>query len=76
MSLRDGTKKMSKSDESDISPHQPDRRCRHHRAARSASAKTDPYPLPDSKAGLAGRPEAENLLNIYAALAGPATARR
>ena len=31
MSLRDGTKKMSKSDESDMSPHQPDRRCRRHR---------------------------------------------
>ena len=35
-------------------------------------AKTDPLPLPDSKEGLAGRPEAENLLNIYAALADKA----
>jgi tryptophanyl-tRNA synthetase len=33
-------------------------------------AKTDPEPLPGDKSGLAGRPEAENLVGIYAALAG------
>ena len=46
MSLRDGTKKMSKSDESRLFAHQSDRRCRHHRAEdsqgqdRSRSAAT------------------------------------
>jgi tryptophanyl-tRNA synthetase len=32
-------------------------------------AKTDPLPLPEDEKGLAGRPEAENLINIYAGLA-------
>jgi len=68
MSLRDGTKKMSKSDESDASrinlTDDADTI-----ANKIKRAKTDPNPLPDSKEGLAGRPEAENLLNIYAALA-------
>lgn len=67
MSLRDGTKKMSKSDESDYSrinmTDDADTI-----AQKVKKAKTDPNPLPDSKDGLAGRPEAENLLGIYAAL--------
>ena len=68
MSLRDGTKKMSKSDESDLS------RINLTDNAESIAnkirrAKTDPLPLPDSKEGLKDRPEAENLLNIYSALA-------
>ncbi len=68
MSLRDGTKKMSKTDESDLSrinlTDDADAI-----AAKIRKAKTDPAPLPDSEKGLEGRPEAENLLNIYAALA-------
>ena len=68
MSLRDGTKKMSKSEESDLSrinlTDDADAI-----AGKIRRAKTDPNPLPDSKDGLQGRPEAENLLNIYAALA-------
>ena len=68
MSLRDGTKKMSKSEESDLSrinlTDDADTI-----ANKIRRAKTDPHPLPDSKAGLKDRPEAENLLNIYAALA-------
>ena len=68
MSLRDGTKKMSKSDESDASrinlTDDADAI-----AGKIRRAKTDPLPLPQSKEELAGRPEAENLLNIYAALA-------
>ena len=47
--------------------HQPDGRRRRHRRQDQA-AKTDPDLLPDSVEGLAGRPEAENLLGIYAAL--------
>ncbi|HXS05520.1 MAG TPA: tryptophan--tRNA ligase [Rhizomicrobium sp.] len=68
MSLRDGTKKMSKSEESDLSRINltDDAEAIANKIRR---AKTDPQPLPDSKEGLAGRPEAENLLNIYAALA-------
>ena len=67
MSLRDGTKKMSKSDESDAS------RINLTDTAETIAdkirrAKTDPLPLPSSKDELAGRPEAENLLSIYAAL--------
>ena len=68
MSLRDGTKKMSKSDDSDASrinlTDDADTI-----ANKIRRAKTDSEPLPGSKEGLAGRPEAENLLNIYAALA-------
>ena len=67
MSLRDGTKKMSKSDESDYSrinmTDDADTI-----ALKLRKAKTDPQPLPDSEAGLAGRPEAANLLGIWAAL--------
>src|ERR1700742_2636390 len=68
MSLRDGTKKMSKSDESDLSRINltDDSDAIANKIRR---AKTDPHPLPASKDELAGRPEAENLLNIYAALA-------
>src|ERR1700744_2990645 len=68
MSLRDGTKKMSKSDESDMSrinlTDEADAI-----ANKIKRAKTDPLPLPSSKEELKDRPEAENLLNIYAALA-------
>jgi tryptophanyl-tRNA synthetase len=68
MSLRDGTKKMSKSDPSDMS------RINLTDDADAISlkirrAKTDPEPLPGTVEGLAGRPEAQNLVNIYAALA-------
>jgi len=68
MSLRDGTKKMSKTDESDYSrinlTDDADTI-----AQKIRKARTDPNPLPDSEKGLAGRPEAENLVNIYAGLA-------
>jgi tryptophanyl-tRNA synthetase len=68
MSLRDGTKKMSKSDESDYSrinlTDDADAI-----AQKIRKARTDPNPLPDSEKGFEGRPEAENLINIYAALA-------
>src|SRR5947199_4520625 len=68
MSLRDGTKKMSKSDESDYSrinlTDDADTI-----AQKIRKARTDPAPLPDSNEGFEGRAEAENLVNIYAALA-------
>jgi tryptophanyl-tRNA synthetase len=68
MSLRDGTKKMSKSDESDYSrinlTDDADAI-----AQKIRKAKTDPNPLPDTKKGFEGRPEAENLVAIFAALA-------
>ena len=69
MSLRDGTKKMSKSDPSDQS------RINLTDDADTISkkirkAKTDPEPLPETLDGLKDRPEARNLVNIYAALAG------
>jgi tryptophanyl-tRNA synthetase len=71
MSLRDGTKKMSKSDESDYSrinlTDDADAIVQKIRKAR-----TDPAPLPDSEKGLEDRPEAENLINIFAALADEA----
>jgi tryptophanyl-tRNA synthetase len=67
MSLRDGSKKMSKSDPSDYSrinlTDDADTI-----AQKIRKAKTDPEPLPSDKEGLAGRPEAENLVAIYAAL--------
>ena len=67
MSLRDGTKKMSKSDASDFSRiNLAD--SAEQIADKIRKAKTDPHSLPDSLDGLAGRPEAENLLGIYAAL--------
>ena len=68
MSLRDGTKKMSKSDTSDYSrinmTDDADTV-----ALKIRRAKTDPHPLPDSPAAADARPEADNLLGIYAALA-------
>jgi tryptophanyl-tRNA synthetase len=68
MSLRDGTKKMSKSDPSDQSrinlTDDADQI-----AQKIRKAKTDAEPLPDSLNGLRDRPEARNLVNIYAALA-------
>ncbi|MFP1643975.1 tryptophan--tRNA ligase [Pontitalea aquivivens] len=71
MSLRDGTKKMSKSDPSDASrinlTDDADAI-----AKKIRKAKTDPEPLPDTLEGLKDRPEARNLVNIYAALAGHA----
>jgi tryptophanyl-tRNA synthetase len=71
MSLRDGTKKMSKSDESDYSrinlTDDADAIVQKIRKAR-----TDPAPLPDSEKSLEDRPEAENLINIFAALADEA----
>ena len=67
MSLRDGKAKMSKSDPSDNSrinvTDDADTIARKIR-----KAKTDPEPLPESKDGLAERPEADNLMGIYAAL--------
>ena len=69
MSLKDGNNKMSKSDASD-----------HSRinltddndaiAKKIRKARTDPEPLPDSPDGLKSRPEADNLVGIYAALTG------
>ena len=68
MSLRDGSKKMSKSDPSDQSRINltDDADAIAHKIRR---AKTDPYPLPHEEKGLQPRPEAENLVGIYAALA-------
>ncbi len=68
MNLRDGTKKMSKSGESDMErinmTDDADTIARKFKKAR-----TDPSPLPDTVEGLADRPEARNLVDIYAALA-------
>jgi len=67
MSLRDGTKKMSKSDTSEYSrlnmTDDADAI-----ALKIRRAKTDPEPLPDTIAALEARPEADNLVGIYAAL--------
>ncbi len=67
MSLRDGSKKMSKSDPSDYSrinlSDDADQI-----AQKFRKAKTDPEALPSEVAGLAGRSEAENLVGIFAAL--------
>ncbi len=68
MSLRDGAKKMSKSDESDFSRINLTDTA-DQIAQKIRKARTDPHPLPDSVKGLEGRAEAENLVNIYAALA-------
>ncbi|WP_062114670.1 tryptophan--tRNA ligase [Aureimonas sp. AU40] len=67
MSLKDGSKKMSKSDPSDLS------RINltddgETIARKIRKAKTDPDALPSEVPGLAGRPEADNLVGIYAAL--------
>ena len=69
MSLRDGSKKMSKSDPSDLSrinlTDDADTI-----ASKIRKARTDPEPLPSEEKGLEGRPEAENLVSIFAALSG------
>src|ERR1700734_324755 len=69
MSLRDGSKKMSKSDPSDYSrinlTDDADAI-----AQKIRKAKTDPEPLPSEETGLETRPEADNLVGIYAALSG------
>ena len=68
MSLRDGTKKMSKSDASDMSTiYMMDDA--DTIAKKIKRATTDPEMLPTEAAGLSGRPEAENLVAIFAALA-------
>lgn len=69
MSLRDGTAKMSKSDPSDYSrinlTDDADAI-----AQKIRKAKTDPEPLPDNLEALKARPEADNLVGIFAALSG------
>ena len=67
MSLRDGTKKMSKSDPSDQSRINLTDTA-DMIAAKIRKAKTDPEPLPESVEGLKDRPDARNLVNIYAGL--------
>ncbi len=69
MSFRDGTKKMSKSDPSDMSRINMSDDA-DTIAKKIRKAKTDPEPLPDSLDGLDARPEARNLVDIYAALSG------
>jgi len=69
MSLRDGTAKMSKSDPSDMSRvnlTDSDDMI----AQKIRKAKTDPEPLPKDPGSLDGRPEAKNLVGIYAAVTG------
>jgi len=68
MSLRDGTKKMSKSDPSDQSRINLNDDA-DTIALKIRRARTDPEPLPSEPAGLEGRAEARNLVGIYAALA-------
>jgi tryptophanyl-tRNA synthetase len=68
-SLRDGNAKMSKSDPSDQSRINLTDTA-DEVMAKIRKARTDPAPLPDTAAGLAGRPEAQNLVGIYAALSG------
>ena len=72
MSLRDGTKKMSKSDISEYSrinmTDEAD-----EIAQKVRKAKTDPLPIPETAAEMADRPEARNLISIYAALSGADT---
>jgi len=69
MSFRDGTRKMSKSEPSDMSrinlTDDADAI-----AKKVRKAKTDPEPLPHDPEGFADRPEAENLVGIFAALDG------
>lgn len=69
MSLRDGSKKMSKSDPSDMSRINMSDDA-DTIAKKIRKAKTDPEPLPDTLEGLENRPEARNLVEIYAALSG------
>ncbi|PKP63144.1 MAG: tryptophan--tRNA ligase [Alphaproteobacteria bacterium HGW-Alphaproteobacteria-9] len=74
MSLRDGSAKMSKSDPSDMSRINlsDDADTMEQKVKK---AKTDPEPLPSEEAGLADRPEARNLVGIYAALSGQSAAQ-
>jgi tryptophanyl-tRNA synthetase len=69
MSLRDGKAKMSKSDPSDYSRINllDDKDAI---VQKFKKARTDPEPLPEQVDGLAGRPEVDNLVGIFAALAG------
>ncbi|MBU6507080.1 MAG: tryptophan--tRNA ligase [Alphaproteobacteria bacterium] len=69
MSLRDGTKKMSKSDISDYSRLNMTDDAETI-ALKIKKAKTDPQPLPATEKEAEARPEADNLLGIYASLAG------
>jgi tryptophanyl-tRNA synthetase len=69
MSLRDGTKKMSKSDPSDQSRINLNDDA-DTIAQKIRKAKTDAEPLPVTAEGLESRPEAANLVSIYGALAG------
>ena len=67
MSLKNGTKKMSKSDPSDLSRiNLTD--SKEEILNKIKKAKTDPLPLPEEIKGLSERPEAENLLGIYSSL--------
>jgi len=68
MSLRDGSKKMSKSDSSDYSRINMTDDAETI-ALKIRKAKTDPLPLPETVKDAEARPEADNLLGIYAALA-------
>ena len=68
MSLRDGTRKMSKSEASDMSRVNLTDDSDTIRK-KIQKAKTDPFALPSAKEELVNRPEAENLLGIYATLA-------
>lgn len=74
MSLRDGSRKMSKSDPSDASrinlTDDADTI-----AKKIRKATTDPAPLPETAEGLNERPEARNLVNIYAALSDSTVAQ-
>jgi tryptophanyl-tRNA synthetase len=74
MSLRDGTAKMSKSDPSDQSRINLTDNA-DEIANKIRRAKTDPQPLPETVEGLNGRPEADNLVGIYAALSGATKAQ-
>ena len=65
MSLRDGTKKMSKSEESDYSRINL-KDSSDEIVKKIKKAKTDTHPIPASEKELEKRPEALNLLNIYA----------
>jgi tryptophanyl-tRNA synthetase len=69
MSLRDGTSKMSKSDPSEMSRISLTD-SNDEIAQKIRKAKTDPEPLPENPDGLDGRPEAKNLVGIYAAVTG------
>ena len=67
MSLKDGSKKMSKSDVSDLSRINL-KDSKDLIINKIKKAKTDPHPIPDIIEGLENRPEAENLLRIYSSL--------